>query len=321
MRVHYATEYEGMGNSYGYSVHNARVKQALAAQGAEFSEDARIAFHVASASVFKPAADKINVLYTAWESDSLTDEAAESYARADLILVTAPFLVNVFKQALPDKEVLCVHLGVDTDQYRYVRRHYDQRKPFRYLWVGAPNARKGFEVILQAWKLFENNPAAELYLKTTVTGKYAIHGNVIFDSRRLPEQVLASLYQSCHAFVFPSFGEGFGLTLFEALACGCPAIWTDCTAMKDYLGANYGYPLQGKPVPSAVGNLCQCDAGELAAKMAQVREDYANNRALRKAARAAKLVRQEFTWDNTARKIIGVLGEEMRTVALEDNKW
>jgi hypothetical protein len=39
----------------------------------------------------------------------------------------------------------------------------------RFLWIGAPNARKGWELVLQAWRVFAGDPHYELYLKTTVT--------------------------------------------------------------------------------------------------------------------------------------------------------
>lgn len=46
------------------------------------------------------------------------------------------------------------------------------------------------------------------------------------------EQLLA-LYQGCKAFVFPSWAEGFGLPLLEAMACGAPSIASNIPSLSE----------------------------------------------------------------------------------------
>jgi len=130
------------------------------------------------------------------------------------------------------------------------------RGRFRFLWLGAPNARKGWGVVMEAWKGLARIasmpgarlPPVELYVKTSVTGRRAeipVRGApVIFDSRRLSRAELAGLYQSAHAFLFPSFGEGFGLTMAEAMASGLPVLFTPWSAMRDLADESCGYPLR-----------------------------------------------------------------------------
>ena len=43
---------------------------------------------------------------------------------------------------------------------------------------------------------------------------------------------------------FPSFGEGFGLTMAEAMATGCPVIYTPWSAMTDLADESCGYPVR-----------------------------------------------------------------------------
>ena len=54
-----------------------------------------------------------------------------------------------------------------------------------------------------------------------------------------PER-LRELYRESDVFVFPSFFEGFGLVLLEAMACGLPAIASDRSAGPDLLDESCG---------------------------------------------------------------------------------
>src|SRR5438045_3919459 len=51
---------------------------------------------------------------------------------------------------------------------------------------------------------------------------------------------LRTYYQSADVFVFPSYFEGFGLVLLEAMACGLPLLASECTAAPDFLTNNSG---------------------------------------------------------------------------------
>ena len=49
------------------------------------------------------------------------------------------------------------------------------------------------------------------------------------------------LYNACDAFVFPSFYEGFGIPLLEALACGRPVACSNRTALPEVAGKSAVY--------------------------------------------------------------------------------
>ena len=51
----------------------------------------------------------------------------------------------------------------------------------------------------------------------------------------LPDEDIVALLQAADAFVFPSFVEGFGLVLLEALACAVPVITSDIAPFTEFL--------------------------------------------------------------------------------------
>src|SRR5439155_21077891 len=58
-----------------------------------------------------------------------------------------------------------------------------------------------------------------------------------------------------HVFVFPSFFEGFGLVLLEAMACGLPVITTNVTAGSDILCDKTGKIVSAGDVDALVESL------------------------------------------------------------------
>jgi glycosyltransferase involved in cell wall biosynthesis len=49
----------------------------------------------------------------------------------------------------------------------------------------------------------------------------------------VPDAELLQLYNACDVFVFPSFYEGFGLPVLEAMACGRAVVCSDASALPE----------------------------------------------------------------------------------------
>jgi len=327
LRVAWPTEYEGDGNSFGYCVHNSEARAALLRAGAALDPDAEVAVHVAPAHRFRPLPGRLNILYTAWESTDLTPAFRRGLELADAVVVPASFLVGTISRELPGKPVHLCALGVDAREFPFrARRAPASPGRFRFLWVGAPNARKGWEVVREAWRGYARLVAmgaavsrAELYVKTTVTGRLErleVPGApIIFDSRRLPRAELARLYLSAHAFLFPSYGEGFGLTMAEAMATGLPVIYTPWSAMTDLADESCGYPLRYELVKhdlagdggSAV-SFARASAEDLLRRMLEVMAGYGE--ASRRGLAAAARIRERFGWDRTGRTLLAIVLSE-----------
>ena len=52
----------------------------------------------------------------------------------------------------------------------------------------------------------------------------------------IEDEDLAAVYAGALAFVFPSFGEGFGLPPLEAMSCGVPVISSDAFSLPEVGG-------------------------------------------------------------------------------------
>jgi alpha-1,3-rhamnosyl/mannosyltransferase len=107
---------------------------------------------------------------------------------------------------------------------------------------------------------------------------------------------LVELYGRALALVYPSFGEGFGLPVLEAMACGCPVVTSDRSALPEVGGdaALYASPE---------------DPGAIAAQLLRVLRDpdLAKDLVARGTCRAA-----EFTWRQTAERTLAIYEEAVR---------
>ncbi len=121
------------------------------------------------------------------------------------------------------------------------------------------------------------------------------------------------LYRSADCFVLPTRGEGWGLPLLEAMACGLPVIATDWSAHRDFLSHEWAYPL---PIDGLVPARAKCpyyegarwaEPSHLALRRA-LRHVYTHpDEARARGARASREVLANWTWDRAARAILARL--------------
>jgi alpha-1,3-rhamnosyl/mannosyltransferase len=114
------------------------------------------------------------------------------------------------------------------------------------------------------------------------------------------EEALACLYSGAAAFVYPSWYEGFGLPVLEAMACGCPVICSNTSSLPEVAGdaAILIDPRDVEGLANALDTVL--DDSALQQSLAQL--------GLKKAA--------EFSWENTALRTLEVFANVVESRAV-----
>lgn len=178
-----------------------------------------------------------------WEFSSVPSEWQYKFDTfADAVITPSNWAAEVYKNAGIDPEkVYNIPNGFDPEVFNVTTRSKNSDKKIRFIYVGCNQFRKGVDVLLEVWsgvtKQYEN---VELIIKDTpqVYGKSTLlqdivklqHtskcASIIYNDESLTEQQMAELYGSADYVIHPYRGEGFGMHIQEAMACGCVPIVT-----------------------------------------------------------------------------------------------
>ncbi len=117
----------------------------------------------------------------------------------------------------------------------------------------------------------------------------------------VPDMDLVALYAHCHLFVFPSFHEGFGLPVLEAMSCGAPAIGSNATSVPEVVGR-----------PDAL-----FDPQSTESMVALISKALTDDNFYQSLKATAKEQAKRFNWEDTARAaIVAVEGASGRREGL-----
>lgn len=195
---------------------------------------------------------------------------------------------------IPPAKVTAVHWGFKPI-CNVAPEQVDVPKEF-FLFVGVMKERKNVLNVVKGFRKFcHSHPSHALVLCGRGEGEYVgklkdyirdegIANRVIFPGY-LTEGQVAYLYQRATALVFPSFVEGFGFPVLEAMDCGTPVITSDCSSLAE-LGTAGAAVLVDPHRPDLIA---------AAMEKIAIDQDFSQSLAVRGRARAA-----QFSWERRA---------------------
>jgi glycosyltransferase involved in cell wall biosynthesis len=154
--------------------------------------------------------------------------------------------------------------------------------PPYFVMLGTIEARKNHLMVLQAWRqLVEQQGTAAP--KLVVIGQRGWECEQVLDlldrcealrtavieKNGCPDEEVAWYLRHAQALLFPSFAEGFGMPLVEALQAGTPVIASDLAAFREIAGdvPDYLNPVDGIGWKHAVEAYCAAEGGPRAAQL------------------------------------------------------
>ncbi|MBV9382482.1 MAG: glycosyltransferase family 4 protein [Streptosporangiaceae bacterium] len=231
---------------------------------------------------------------------------------ADAIIINSESLRSEIRRYLhvDERKLRLIHEAVDHGLFNpgdadLARDHVASRgvtKPF-VLFVSSLWPYKNCDGLLRAWALARGDlsgrqlaivgagrDAAYAASLRSLAAELGIADEVVFVGG-VPLEETVAFYRAADVFVYPSLNETFGLPILEAMACGCPVVTSDTSAMPETAG---GAAVLASPQdPAAIARAIVEAAGR--------RGDRLRDLGLRRAG--------QFTWGATAASTLDVYRE------------
>lgn len=283
---------------------------------------------------------KYNIGYTAWETSKLPPQFLDCINQLNEVWVPSEYNKEVFINSGVDIPVYTMShtFNIDTFDKEITRESLTKPAGFTFYSVFQWIARKGPEDLLKAYLTeFSANENVCLLLKT-----YLFDPTNPMDKERIKEQIsnvkeslrlpsypnlslisaplsrpqINALHKSCDCLISPHKGEGFGITMAEAMIAANPVIATNYSGNTDFLTEDNGYPTDYQLSPvcnmpwewyDASQNWADVDIIDLKKKMRYVFENQ--QEANVKGIKAKRFIEDNLSWQVIGNKMKNRLEE------------
>ncbi|MCI1693597.1 glycosyltransferase [Aneurinibacillus aneurinilyticus] len=235
------------------------------------------------------------------------------------------------QSGIPENKIKVIPLGVDENTFHYNVEPIvlNTNKSFKFLFVGGTLLRKGIDMLLQAYvDEFTQKDDVCLVIKDVGTSSFYQGRNlgeiirrlqadeknpeILYINQELSSKEMAGLYKACNCLASPYRGEGFGLPIIEAMACGTPAIVPCLGPSKDFCHEDTAFLIpskQEKWMDKKIDGMetvdfpwwLKIDKNELQRKM---RFTYENQETVKqKGQKASQEIVSTFTWSRSVQLV------------------
>jgi glycosyltransferase involved in cell wall biosynthesis len=281
---------------------------------------------------FTPPQEGHWVMIQPWEYGRVPKEwVAPMSTLVDEIWVPSRHVFRSFvSSGIPSDRVRVIPNGVNTSLFSPDAKPYPlaTTRKFKFLFVGGTIWRKGVDILLQAYRdAFSRNDDVVLVIKDLGQNSFyrgqgageairAIQSDpdapaILYMTDMLAESDMPGLFTASDCLVHPYRGEGFGLPVLEAMACGVPVIVTAGGATDDFctdeigcrvLSQRKGFVSQDIDFVGGSGWVLEPDVRALGHSMRHVFEHLGEARD--KAAKALAHVRTDYTWEKVGTQVL-----------------
>lgn len=212
-----------------------------------------------------------------WTVASLADGIiANSHATLDAL---RPWLDRAGRGTL----AAVAHLGVDT---RAAIEPHTSDRPY-FICVGTIEPRKNHLLLLHLWRAMAERRGPNAVPKLVLIGRRGWENEQVIDLLErcpllkdcveeyagLPDAQVQAMIAGARALLLPSFAEGYGMPVTEALALGIPVLCSDLPALREAGGGVPLFldPLDGPAWQRAIDGLAAPASAERAAQGVRLR--------------------------------------------------
>src|SRR3989338_2873586 len=203
--------------------------------------------HDSAFKVFPHAYNFWGRQYLKWMNRRVVNSAA-------LIITPSQFSKNELIKfyRIDEKKIIVDQLGYDKNFFRplttiekervpSIQKKYNINKPF-LLSINRLEHKKNTKRIVEAFNILKNDQDLQLvlvgkpgvgYTEIKSAIEQSKYKKDIYELGWVEEADLPFLLSVAELFLVPSIYEGFGITLLQAAACGCPVVASDTTSLPE----------------------------------------------------------------------------------------
>ena len=263
------------------------------------------------------------IAYNVWESTLQPEQYFNKLKEFDELWVPSKWQRDcTIAQGYDPSKIKVVPEGVDVNTFfpENTSHKLTSDGRFKFFLAGRWDYRKSIKEIIETFlKTFDENAPVDLIIsvdnpfsgdgmKTTEERleHYGLTDDRIKISHFPPREEYIQLLKSCDAFVSCARAEGWNLPLIEAMACGTPSIYSNCSGQLEFAEGK-GLPVKivgEKPVDAStyshfndsIGNYYEPDFKDLGKQMWNVVTNYKHYK--QKALEESEVIRKEFNWEH-----------------------